>query len=749
MRTLVFTSASVGYFFYMDSTGFVYSKTTDGGASWGAPVSIRAVTTIIAFDVWYDKWTPGDTGDLIHIAYFDSTLDDIFYRNLDTTSDTLGTQTVADAQSTAVAGLGSHCSITKSRSGNLYISSNCDNGTEISLVRSINGGANWAARTSILEAASSDWAQLFPATGTGDDADIWAVYLDHSDGGFTIKQYDDSANTVSESASMATVTENTTDTTGQYPFSASVRHSDGHLIVAVVTERDPAGASADHRLFDVASTASITELTAIATNTDDHYYPSVYIDQNTDDIYVGYVGHTNGVHTLGTSAGVYTAVSTDGGSSWSLDNLYSATGGLAALQTWMPLSGDRMMIVWKLSTSLATNFDNSLDLAASGITMAADAGSFAISGTAASLEQGYAVDAEPGSVVITGTAASLEQGYEVSAEAGAFTITGTDASLELSEVIEAESGSFVITGTAASLEQGYVLEADAGAVTITGQDAGMNIGLSMPADAGAFTITGTAATLIEDSEIEAESGSFTITGTDADLSVAGNTIMPADAGEFAITGTAASLEQGYAVDAEAGAFAITGTAATLSVSIRLSAEAGVFSITGTAANLLLDQVVEAESGSFAISGTAADLTDSGAEADAVGGGGGARWLPFNIQDLWRKKKRKRGEPKDIIARAIIEGPAILLGEIMVAAQITPPRGSLVNVYTSFSLPGFVCQLAYIQPQGIGLKVFAEPPLPKECEASAVAVYYEPTEAERMDEVDFLIGVIEGLDAVER
>src|SRR6056297_2782645 len=86
----VFVSDSVGYNFYRDSTGqCVYNKSTDAGDTWGTPVIVDSQTDCIRIVVWYDKWTPGDAGSNIHIATMDTSLDDLFYNRIDTTTDTL------------------------------------------------------------------------------------------------------------------------------------------------------------------------------------------------------------------------------------------------------------------------------------------------------------------------------------------------------------------------------------------------------------------------------------------------------------------------------------------------------------------------------------------------------------------------------------------------------------------------------------------------------------------------------------
>src|SRR5688572_30072146 len=64
---IVWKSPSVGYCFYISSTGtsdLVYKKTTDSGGTWGAEVSV-STDTVLAFGCWYDQWTPGDSGTKI------------------------------------------------------------------------------------------------------------------------------------------------------------------------------------------------------------------------------------------------------------------------------------------------------------------------------------------------------------------------------------------------------------------------------------------------------------------------------------------------------------------------------------------------------------------------------------------------------------------------------------------------------------------------------------------------------------
>jgi hypothetical protein len=270
--------------------------------------------------------------------------------------------------------------------------------------------------------------------------------------------------------------------------------------------------------------------------------------------------------------------------------------------------------------------DNALT-AAANLNLAADSGTFNITGNAA----GMAVQepAASGTFAITGNAASF--GVNLPALSGAFSITGFAVGPAVGEPassgsfvingfaaglkvnLPANSGTFTYTGNAATLIHIAKLAAGSGTFLITGNSAGMAVGLPAgsgafnytgnaaayavgePAGSGSFAITGRAATLIHIAKLPAGSGSFAITGNAASMGVG----LPAGSGTFTYTGNAASMAVGDA--AASGTFLFTGYAATLIV--KMPAGSGAFNITGNAA---ADAVGEpAGSGSFAITGRAA------------------------------------------------------------------------------------------------------------------------------------------------
>jgi hypothetical protein len=448
-RSTVYVSADVGYFFYFDDdVTFGYSKTTDGGATWGAQVEIHSATNNVAFDVWYDQWTPGDSGTLIHLCYINSGTDDMFYRTFETAggADTLGTERTVVALSSAVAGVGCFTTLTKTRSGYLYIAYDIDAGAERGLHRSTDAGVNWSTDLddNFVE-ATLDWAHAFPASNTGDNNDCWFLYFDADADALTLKMWDSSAGSATESATIAAVIDSGVDGLAQYPFSGSIRHSDGHLIAAVITQRD--NAASDHLVFDINGTGSITSLTAITTDKDDHYNPCIFIDQNTDDLYVAYNGKRDGSEAIGGATKIHYTKSTDDGTSWSAgDTAYSEDAASAINRVWATPSGSRFCAVWRTGTTFTTNKVNSVTFATNTTvtpsTLALTLATFAptvstprlVTPTTASLTTATFAPTVTLGVRVTPTTASLvTQGFAPTVTATAHqTVTPSTASLSLS-----------------------------------------------------------------------------------------------------------------------------------------------------------------------------------------------------------------------------------------------------------------------------------------------------------------------------
>ena len=364
-------SATTGYQFFIGNadSDFYYRKSTDSGASWAAAVSID-VEVVVGFDVWFDKWTPGDTGTKIHMAWFGSTADDVWYRTLDTNGDTLGTERVVTALLSAVADSGSHCSVTKARSGLIYVTYDIDNGAETGAKSSSDEFASVNTTVSNPIEAADDLCYLYPANGSDTD-DIAAIYFDVSASQVSVKYYDQSANSWAETQ-IGTMVSSPVLNVERGIFGASVRHSDGHIIVAF-NNKTQADASSDIEVWDVqvgtgaADTVTVTQKTNIVTDVDNCTYPGAVTIRGDGRIYVGYIGTQASTETVTTDAKIYYVRSDDGGVTWSSQQAYGETGN-DQVRVWSDLGGNRQSRfapVWLATAALDifVNAGNSVLLA--------------------------------------------------------------------------------------------------------------------------------------------------------------------------------------------------------------------------------------------------------------------------------------------------------------------------------------------------------------------------------------------------
>jgi hypothetical protein len=337
----VVTNSGVWYVIYFDQNNDVaFVKSSDYGASWSDPTIIFAGTaTNLA--VWYDRWSD-ISGDIIHCAYVESVTDDVLYRNIDTaSSDTLSTQT------TIFAGLsqanGGYLAITRARGGNLVCIYSIDAGAEDGTAKSTDVGATWGATIAdATENATQDQAILVPGWNA-DTQDVMAFFWDASANEISVKRYDDSANTWTET-SIATSMTDTIATTSFPHFAAAVDITNSQNLLVAWSAVDTA--NADLRCWKINDT-TITEVTNVVLNsTDDQGLAAIGIDTATQDWYVFYSGKSDGSETVSTSVNIYYKVSTDDGTNWGSETkLTNKTYSIPYLQT-SPRFDTKFCTVW-------------------------------------------------------------------------------------------------------------------------------------------------------------------------------------------------------------------------------------------------------------------------------------------------------------------------------------------------------------------------------------------------------------------
>ncbi len=300
---------------YVDSLQDLrFARTTDAGDNWS--LTTVQTGTIINIACWFDKETPGDIGNLIHVVWTEQVGQNFHYRTIDVSDAALGTEQTIDATVTVNSNpVNNRVAITKTVNGNLIAALSTQ--TEIECYRSTDGGAVWTDRADVFATATEeDWVLLYPADV--DPGDACALFWDRSGNNLFLKMYDDSANTWSGGSLLDA---SAIDDASHINMDGAIRHSDKHLLVAFHSDADTA--TDDLRTFDI--TVDSISTPAIATKTDvfaeegSSAQCSVFINQQNDDVYVCWL---SGGAWLSSVDVVYKK-STNGMTSWQAEQAYS------------------------------------------------------------------------------------------------------------------------------------------------------------------------------------------------------------------------------------------------------------------------------------------------------------------------------------------------------------------------------------------------------------------------------------------
>jgi hypothetical protein len=308
-----------------------------------------------------------------------------------------------------------------------------------------------------------------------------------------------------------------------------------------------------------------------------------------------------------------------------------------------------------------------------------DAGSYATTGSNATLTVGHVVSTDAGSYATAGSDATLTYARALMADAGSHAVTGSDATLtQPARAITAEPGAYTTTGADATLQKsGIAMSVDAGSYAVTGADASFLRGYALTSEAGVYALTGSDATMhgrgtltvrimdgatlireevltpdtLATTPIElltAERDAITswppfirLIKANEQIDVAEvwwtSPLATASPGSYAVTGSDATL-------AYSGASGITGTGDLIapgatgdgtgtvgSGAYSLTCDAGSYATTGSAATLTVGHVVSTDAGSYAVTGSDATLAFGhvlSAEAGAYAATGADATLAF-------------------------------------------------------------------------------------------------------------------------
>lgn len=311
------TSGTTGAFLTTDSSGNLNArKTTDAGVSLATAVQI-ANPSISKVAFVFDRQIVGDSGTLVHEVYLDGVTENFYYDAYDISADAW---TVADPGKVIVfanyggGGSSLRCFITKTRSGNL-IAGWVKAGTAGGCFKSSDTGASWTSCASPWESNAQD--RVLPAyCNTGDDDDGAILFWDISANQLSVKVYDDSGDSWTET----TITGTFTNTNSFEQWDATTRLSDGHMLLACWSQLN--NAASDLATFDIlidsVSAPTVTAKADVLTDTANAALVSIFVDQFTDDVYVAY-----GIGTWSTAVDVVYKRSTDDMATWGSQHAYS------------------------------------------------------------------------------------------------------------------------------------------------------------------------------------------------------------------------------------------------------------------------------------------------------------------------------------------------------------------------------------------------------------------------------------------
>jgi len=301
---VVFISDQVGYVFYVDgSSDVVYSKTTNGGTTWGAAVVLSPDKTWADVAVWYDQWTPGSNGTKIHIVAAEAGTDDIWYNYLDTSNGTLRGWVAVILGATFTPATSGGPSITKSTDGNLFILGFTNTFGKIS--KSINGGDTWTDTAIATGIDDADEGQLLPLSG----GDVLLILQDLSTNTAQSKVYDEGTDTWDTSwTSIDTWVENTAYAC---TWGASFYKSTDDIYLAGNTKPD-GGTGYPLKAYKFTessrSWSTLANIAAVA----EALQVTMAVDENNGDLYTVYIRGGS----AGATTNVYYKKSTNGGTSW-------------------------------------------------------------------------------------------------------------------------------------------------------------------------------------------------------------------------------------------------------------------------------------------------------------------------------------------------------------------------------------------------------------------------------------------------
>ena len=554
---------------FVDSNSdLIFARTTDEGTNWSSTTIDTGVVKSV--DAWFDKETPNDAGTLVHIAWLDTVSGEAKYRTVDVSNGNLGTLRIVSAATIDADIDDNRVAITKSRNGNLYVGFYCNSADNKDFRRSVDSGVNWTSRAGLYEVAAADtadWALAYPAN-TGDNADVAAIYWDISASQLSIKMYDDSLNSWTETVIESSVPGNST----YKNIDGAMRVSDGHILIAYHSAVD--SSLDDLRTRDITpdsiASPTITSKTNIFTDQAASAQVALFINQQNNDVYVAYFKGGNWL----VSVDLVYHKSTNGMTAWGSEQSYS-----------VGTDDYRLVSSGRTATSSGSRFmpsfydDDEVDILVSEAndvlileevigTLSSTLGIATLSGTGTvGAEATGDLNVTLGAVAIS-AAGIVDVVGTVSSTLDALALAGS-AVVDVFGTSTVTLGALTVSGVAAVSVFG-TLSTTLDAVTLSGAgvaDAGGSLAVTL----GAVSLSATATLSGPQGDLSVTLGAITLSGTAA-VGIFGTSTVTLGAAILSGTGTVGSAEITGDLNVALGALTLSGV--------------GVVDIFGTATSTL-------------------------------------------------------------------------------------------------------------------------------------------------------------------
>jgi hypothetical protein len=249
------------------------------------------------------------------------------------------------------------------------------------------------------------------------------------------------------------------------------------------------------------------------------------------------------------------------------------------------------------------------------------AGSYLISGNAATLKWNRLISFNAGSYAVTGNNVNLTKGYKLTIEAGSYSVSGNDVNLKADRKLSVEAGSYSTTGNAIDLRKGYKLTVENGSYVVNGENVSLRFNRKLTTELGTYSYSGNNTSLLYGRRISIEQGSYSTSGNAVDL--LRGLRLAVEQGGYLITGNSVDLIHGtagsYELDVSTGVYSITGNDVQLRHNRRLGAEQGEYSVTGNHVTFLRTRVLMADAGVYLITGNSVTLSKSGGDEYPIPG----------------------------------------------------------------------------------------------------------------------------------